>query len=134
MTLKELNRLYYTKKLLERDKEKLLALQDKAEYVSPVLRHTPHSHTIQNRTEEITVEICTVKERIALREKEILRIESELERDINAFGDAQIQLILLYRFVDMLTWQEVADELGGRNTEKSVTCRFYKFLKKTQAG
>lgn len=40
---------------------------------------------------------------------------------IESLDDIQLQLAITYRYIKLMTWEQVAAKLGGNNTEASVT-------------
>lgn len=44
--------------------------------------------------------------------------------------DSQTRLIFKLRCLDSLTWNQIADRIGGMNSEDTVKKRFYRYLKK----
>ena len=63
-----------------------------------------------------------------LLELELAR--SEIIRYIMDIDDCQTRLIFKLRCLDHMTWNEVADKVGGMNSEYSVKKRFYRYLEK----
>lgn len=49
---------------------------------------------------------------------------------INGIDDGFIRQIIFFRHVSCMTWNEVADSIGGGNTEENVKKRYYRFFKK----
>lgn len=49
--------------------------------------------------------------------------ELEITRQLEQIEDAQVRLSIQLHYIDGLTWNEVADEIGGGNTE--TACRKY---------
>ncbi|MBR5809470.1 MAG: hypothetical protein IKY39_05180 [Clostridia bacterium] len=65
--------------------------------------------------------------------KKLLELElarSEIIRYIMDIDDCQTRLIFKLRCLDHMTWNEVADRVGGMNSEYSVKKRFYRYLEK----
>ena len=65
--------------------------------------------------------------------KKLLELEmarSEIIRYIMDIDDCQTRLIFKLRCLDNMTWNEVADRVGGMNSEYSVKKRFYRYLQK----
>lgn len=56
--------------------------------------------------------------------------EHEITKQIKQIKDAQVRLSIQMHYIDGATWNEVADKIGGGNTETS--CRKYvsRYLKK----
>lgn len=47
---------------------------------------------------------------------------------IDAIPDARVNMIFWLRFIAGYTWQEVADAIGGRNTQDAVKSACYRYL------
>ncbi len=45
--------------------------------------------------------------------------EAAVEQYINSVEDSRMRSILTYRYIDGLSWQQVANKIGGGNTEDS---------------
>lgn len=62
--------------------------------------------------------------------RERLVKEHEITKQIKQIKDAQVRLSIQMHYIDGATWNEVADKIGGGNTETS--CRKYvsRYLKK----
>ena len=55
--------------------------------------------------------------------------ELELTKQIKQIDDAQVRLSIQLHYIDGFTWNEVADEIGGGNTEaacKQYVSRYFK--------
>lgn len=63
-------------------------------------------------------------------ELEILENVKQVEQFISEIQDSHIRRIVSFRFVDGLTWNEVADKMSGNNTEDSVKKAFQRFMEK----
>lgn len=70
------------------------------------------------------------KEILKSLELEILRQLSDVEVFIRQISDSHIRRIVSLRVVNGLSWNEVADNIGGGNTEGSVKMAFQRFLEK----
>lgn len=55
---------------------------------------------------------------------------NEVEIFINSLKDSHIRLIIRYKYVQNLSWQQVAKKMGGNNTENGVKSAFHRFFKK----
>jgi len=70
-----------------------------------------------------------VKEKVSeLRQK-----KEEIVNFILSIDDSQTRLIFKLRCLDLLSWNAVADKIGGMNSEYTVKKRFYRYLKKKGA-
>lgn len=69
------------------------------------------------------------KEILKSLELEILRQLSDVEEFINSLSDSHIRRIVTLRVVNNLSWNEVADKIGGGNTEDSVRMMYNRCFK-----
>ncbi len=49
---------------------------------------------------------------------------------INGIDDSLMKQIIFYRHISCMTWNEVANEIGGGNTEESVKKIYQRYFKK----
>lgn len=63
-------------------------------------------------------------------EMELLETLNEVEEFIASISDSHIRRIVNLRVVDNLSWNKVADRIGGGNTEGSVKMAFQRFMGK----
>lgn len=58
----------------------------------------------------------------------LLETLNEVQEYINSIEDSRMRRIVSMRVVDSLSWNKVADRMGGGNTEDSVKKAFYRFM------
>lgn len=63
-------------------------------------------------------------------EMELLETLNDVEIFIASIKDSHIRRIVNLRVVDNLSWNKVADRIGGGNTEGSVKMAFQRFMEK----
>lgn len=68
------------------------------------------------------------KLRLQQMENELDVMVGEVEEFILDIPDSRIRRIITMRFLDGMTWNEVADHIGGMNTEDSVKKMFYRYM------
>lgn len=73
--------------------------------------------TKQNESREILIDM---KIRYEEQEQRLLTEMSRMLRMIEEYPDSLTRLILRYRFIDGLSWGQIAFKLGGNNTSDSV--------------
>lgn len=54
--------------------------------------------------------------------------KERLLRYINGVPFVRIKMIMILRFIEQKSWQEVAEEIGGKETEYSVKKAVYRYL------
>lgn len=62
-------------------------------------------------------------------EIELMQIVNDIELFISSIDDSFMRRIINLRFIERLSWQQVADRIGG-NTEDSVRMQFERFMQK----
>ena len=75
--------------------------------------------------------IMTLEAAIKAKQQQYISESICLEEFIKGIDDSLTRIIFTLRCIDGLNWAQVADFVGGRNTEISVKMRFYRHLKKT---
>lgn len=132
MKVRELNELYYIDKIIKRYEEKIKILCAELKKIeNGEISTVQHYFTAENITACILLEIEDLKRKITIEKARYLFTKHRLEKIINSFGNPQINLILSYRFIDFMSWRDIAQKLGGGNTEDSVRIYINRFLRKT---
>lgn len=67
---------------------------------------------------------------LANLEIELLETLNQVEKFIASVEDSRMRRIITLRFINNLSWNSVADRIGGGNTEDSVKKMFYRFMEK----
>ena len=132
MTLKELSQWYYINQTIQNDIEELEKLRAKSEPHGMKLSDAPRSTSRRNMVEEVALDIIEAEEKLTADLAKAQKAKAAIEEYINSVDDYQIRLIFKYRFKDLLSWREVADRIGGNNTEDGVKKKCYRFLKNSE--
>lgn len=67
-------------------------------------------------------------QRIENKYTELLELQNKTEEYIESIGDSRMRRIVRMRFIDKMTWNQVASRIGGNNTEDSIKKAFYRFI------
>lgn len=133
MTLKELSQLYYLNREIEMDQERLEELRAKASAPgSPNYDGMPKSPSYENRLERYIAEIVDLENIINLKIQQCLIERKRLERYISEIPDSLTRQIFTLRFINGLSWLQVAYNIGGNNTEQSVKMICYRYIKNSK--
>lgn len=68
------------------------------------------------------------KAALEILEFELLQKTNEVEEFIASIDDSRMRRIINLRFIEKLSWNKVADHIGGGNTEDGVRMMFNRFM------
>lgn len=135
MTLKGLSQLYYLNREIERDQERLEKLRASASAPgAPNYDDMPKSPSFENRLERYIAEIVDLEAIIQAKITQCLHERARLERYIAEIPDSLTRQIFQLRFINGLTWVQIAFSVGGGNTEEGVRKRVYRYLEQENKG
>ena len=69
------------------------------------------------------------KTTLELLKLEIEEKKNDVEKYIASIDDSRMRRIVNMRFIENLSWNQVADRIGGGNTEGSVKMAFQRFMR-----
>lgn len=123
MNKRDLKQVYYIKKEITMWQEKLKELEG-ISLKSPKLDGMPRAAGKSDPTANRAEEIAEAKEIIEELEYRTLKEAKRIYEYIRDIDDSLLRQIIIYRCVELKTWAEVADSIGGGNTEDSVRKRY----------
>lgn len=132
MTIKELSQLYWLKREIEDDEKRLKELEAAALSLgSPNLSgNVKIQGDGSSRIERMVSEIIDTHAVISAKRERCIHERNRLEKYIASVPDSHLRQMMTYRFVDGLSWTEVACRVGG-NTKDSVRKACKRFVEKT---
>lgn len=132
MTLKELSQLYYLNREIEIDKARLEELRAKVSAPgSPNYDGMPKSPSYENRLERYIAEIVDLEAIISAKITQCLHERNRLERYIADIPDAYLRQIFTLRFINGLSWVQLAFSIGGDCTADGARMACNRYIKKT---
>ncbi|MBQ7385026.1 MAG: hypothetical protein IJW04_00790 [Ruminococcus sp.] len=132
MTLKELSQLYYLNREIEMDKERLEALRARASAPgSPNYDGMPKSPSYENRLERYIAEIVDLEAIISAKITQCQHERNRLERYIADIPDSNLRMIFTLRFINGLSWVQLAFSIGGDCTADGARMACNRYIKKT---
>lgn len=132
MTLQELSKYYKLHERLERNKEMLSSLYATAGLGAQVITGMPHAPGTSDKASSLIIEIEDLKSRIDYLESRCAQEKKKLEEYIGVIKDDQTRMVFRLRFIHCMTWPQVAEAIGGRNTATNVKLICYRYLKKVE--
>lgn len=132
MTLKELSQLYYLDREIELDRERLAELRaDLLCPRSPDYDGMPRNPNPENALERCVAEIVDLEDVIRTKIEQRIYERARLERYISDIPDSLTRQIFTLRFIEGLTWEQVAAKTGGNNTAKNCSNICYRYIRQS---
>ena len=94
----------------------------------------PHASGVSNKVEALALKIEEQQEVVNRYERIVKISETEIKEYIDTITDNRTNLIFHLRFICGLEWKDVADCVGGRNTEDAVKSVCYRYLQQENAS
>ena len=129
MTLQELSKYYKLHERLERNREMLSSLYVAAGPGAQVITGMPHAPGVSDKVGDLAVELWDLQSKIDYLEQRCAEEKKKLEKYIGGIKDDQTRMIFRLRFIHCMTWPQVAETIGGRNTANSVKLICHRYLK-----
>lgn len=117
MTKEELKQLTYIDKDIDRLRERIEQLESEVEKVTQRLRVAPAATSQDDYLKEILIDL---KDKMTAKIQDMAAQKMIIEDYLLGIDDSLLRMILSYRYVDMLSWYDVALKVGGGNTTESV--------------
>lgn len=131
MTRKDLEKVYFLKRELKMWEKRLEELYADISQDSVAADGMPHSVTnkVSSPTESKAIQIADHIDLIRGKQAEIRMAIREVEAFIVGIEDPLIRQIVELRCAFCMTWEEVADRVGNKNTAENVRQMYHRFLK-----
>lgn len=130
MTLNELSQLHYLQREIAHDEARIQQIRTAASCTSVSMDGLPRSPNIGSCKVSAAAESIADLEAMIKRRQELCILEEKRIRQyIDSIEDSRTRLIFVCRFCDLMSWNAVADVVGGNNTEDSVKKIVYRYLK-----
>lgn len=133
MNINELNNLRYIEKEITLLQERIEELETEAARMTPILTGLPGKGSGGDRIGAVVEQLVEEKEKLEAALQNRQEERRKAMRFINSIADSQLRTIFILRFVAGKSWNEVADYIGGGNTEQSVCMRVFRYLKKRES-
>lgn len=130
MTIKELSQLYHLNREIEMDRLSLRNLEARAQPGAQVITGMPHVQGTKDKVGECAAEIADLRGIIEAKHQQCLYERARLERYIAGIDDSLTRQMFKLRFVNGLTWRQVAACIGGGNTDDGCRKAVQRYLRK----
>jgi len=112
MTKKELSQLYWLNREIEEQQRRLAEFETLATSCTSRITGIPSGRVVNDKLAKYTAEIADLRVLIDLNLKKCFYELNRLTRYINGIEDSQIRQILSLRYINGLSWQQIAFTIG----------------------
>lgn len=127
MTLETLNEHFYTLKQYH-DAQERLAIMRATILGAQKYDGMPHASGKSDKVARLALVLASQEEDVERLEKMVRHSEKQIVKFVCKISDNRTKLIFNLRFCCGLPWSEVADMVGGGNTEEAVKMCCYRYL------
>lgn len=113
LTVKEMSQLYYLNREIEHLQRQLEELECLAEGTTQMITGMPHGSGTSDKVGRYAVRIADLRSMIDNRKARCWDELNRLNAYIDGVEDSLTRQILTLRYVNGLSWQQVADSVGG---------------------
>ena len=127
LTKDELKQIYYINKEIQMWQKELEKIRSRGLVKSPTISDMPKG----GQKFDISDYVSAIADYEAVIRGLLAKVQIQRKKIIEyieGVDDSLMKQIIFYRCVSCMTWQEVADAVGGNNTENSVKKAYSRFL------
>lgn len=123
--------MYYLKKEIRNDEQRLRDLKDAATKITQSISGMPGSGKKSDKT-AIVAEIADLESIIRSKNAMCIAHYNQIMRFVAEIDDSLIRQIVMYRHIDMLKWRDIAQRIGGGNTEDGIRMAYKRYLQRSE--
>lgn len=127
---RELSQLYYLSREVEQDRKRLEELEAIAQGTTQQITGMPRIGNAVDKIGKYAAEIADLRSEIEHKVQRCWHELRRLNRYIASVEDSQMRQILTLRYINHMTWQQVASAMGNYNTADNLRMQHNKFLSK----
>lgn len=95
----------------------------------PYVGHNVHIEGLTSTSEMfLNSKINTEIRKLESRYENLLHVTNDVLDFVESIDDSHMRMIITYRIIENYSWGQVADAMGGGNTEDGVKKAFYRFM------
>lgn len=95
----------------------------------PYVEHNVHIEGLTSTSEMFLNSTINAEIRkLESRYENLLHVTNDVLDFIESIDDSHMRMIITYRIIENYSWGQVADAMGGGNTEDGVKKAFYRFM------
>lgn len=129
MTKQELSQLYHLNREIEHMQKRLKELETIATSSTSRITGMPHGSGVSDKVGDYSAEIADLKELLDLNLRKCFYELNRLNRYIESIENSEIRMILSFRYINGLCWEQVAANINPYASGDSVRKAHDRFLK-----
>jgi hypothetical protein len=126
----DISQLYYLNREIEQQKRRLCELETSAYSCTSSITRMPHGSGVSDKIGKYAVEIAELKALIELNIQKCWHELNRLNRYIQAVDDSLTRQVLALRYINGLSWLQVAMSIGGDNKANTVRMIAERYISK----
>lgn len=130
MTVETLRHHCALRQQLEKNEQLLCELRHSAQAANHAPNGMPRASGVSDKVGALAIAIVDMEERIAYLKDTIATEEKDISSWISSIDDPLTQQLFRLRYLCGLKWAEVAQTVGGRNTEVGVKAACDRYMKR----
>ena len=132
MTNTQLKRLYYLNRDIERLTERIQELESVAEGTTQRITGMPHCAGVNDKVGNSAIKLAALRLKLEATKLDVMGEYIVLNDYIESIDDPLMRQIMQYRHINGLTWEQVADCVGGGMTGESCRKAHYRYLQENR--
>lgn len=129
MTKTELKQIFYLNKEIEMWQKELDKIQCKSLVKCQIITDMPRGGGTGDKTADIAIEVACIEKIISGKLLDIQYQRKKIINYINSIDDSLLRQVMFFRNVSCMQWTQIANELGGGNTENGVKQMYSRHFK-----
>lgn len=130
MTFETLRHHCDLRQQLEKHEDLLCELRHSAQAANHAPDGMPRTTGVSDKVGTLAIAIVDLEERIAYLKKTIAAEEEDISAWISGIEEPLTRQVFRLRFLCGLSWADVAQTVGGRNSENGVKAICYRYIEK----
>lgn len=115
------------KREIRSDEQRLAQLEDAATSITQNISGMPGSGRTSDKT-AIGAEIADLRSIISNKREMCIAHYNRIMRYIASVDDSLIRQIITYRHIDMMKWRDIAQKIGGGNSEDGIRKAYARYI------
>lgn len=125
MTEKDLNSLYHIEQRIKKLKYRIAELEAETGLGSQVIDGMPHGHSGNSAIEQLTIKKCDLLGELQKELTAKVSEELKIRQYIASVEDEEVKRIMELRFVYLMNWFDIGEEMSMDRTTASKMMRKY---------